>query len=66
MIFAYYLTLQDRVQEAQAIIAGLKEEDYNKHEIQYDYIKCYLDMSLNYPNFSDSRALVKKYANYPV
>jgi hypothetical protein len=66
LVFAYYLILQDRVSEAQALLQGVSEEDYRQHEIQYDYVRCFLDMSLNCPNFTDSRALVKKYEHYPV
>lgn len=66
LVFAYYLILQDRILEAQAALKDLKEEDYHKHEIQFDYIRCFLDMSLNCPNFTDSRNLIKKYSNYPV
>lgn len=29
-------------------------------------MKCFLDMSLNSPNFTDARQIAKKYQNYPL
>ena len=29
-------------------------------------MKCFLDLSLNAPNFSDAREIIKKYKNYPL
>jgi hypothetical protein len=29
-------------------------------------MKCFLDMSLNSPNFTDARDIAKKYQNYPL
>lgn len=39
---------------------------YQDHEIQFDYMRCYLDMSLNTVNFTDARTLAKKYEGYEV
>lgn len=63
---SYYLILQDRVPEAQELIKSLNEKEYLENEIQFDYIRCYIDMSLNYPNFSSARKIVNKYTNYPL
>lgn len=54
------------MQEAQELIKSLDEKEYSENEIQFDYIRCYIDMSLNYPNFSDARKIVNKYTNYPL
>ena len=53
--FAYYLILQDRLREAQEIVNVLKDKYHSKHEIQIDYMVCFLDMSLNTHNFSAAR-----------
>ena len=44
---------------------GRQQIGLPKHELQLDYIRCFLDMSPNCPNFTNSRLLVRKYANYP-
>lgn len=41
-------------------------EHLKAHEIQFDYMKCFLDLSLNAPNFNIAREIVKKYDGYPV
>jgi hypothetical protein len=52
--FAYYLILQDRLREAQDIIEQILKQYPKQHEIQVDYMRCFLDMSLNTHNFSDA------------
>ena len=37
-----------------------------RHQIQVDYMKCFLDMSLNTHNFSVAREIIAKYKDYPV
>jgi hypothetical protein len=63
---AYYLILQDRLREAQEIIEYVIGKYPKQHEIQVDYMRCFLDMSLNTHNFASAREIVKKYEGYPV
>ena len=64
--FAYYLILQDRLREAQEVIQSILVDYPNKHVIQVDYMRCFLDISLNTHNFADAREILKKYEGYPV
>ena len=59
--FAYYLILQDRLREAQEVVQSILVHYPKKHEIQVDYMRCFLDISLNTHNFSDAREIIKKY-----
>lgn len=58
--------MQDRLIFAQSIIDNTPKEMYSEHEVQFDYMRCYLDMSLNTLNFTVSRTIAKKYQNYDV
>lgn len=64
--FAYYLILQDRLREAQDLLNLMILQYPNEHEIQVDYMRCFLDMSLNTHNFSEARKIILKYKDYPV
>lgn len=68
LALAYYLTLHDRIKDAEKIYEKLKKDPSNSEEgsIQTDYMSCYLDMYLGYPNFATARALAEKYKNYPI
>jgi hypothetical protein len=54
------------LRDANEIIRHLSPEQLKAHEIQFDYMKCFLDLSLNAPNFNIAREIVKKYDKYPV
>jgi hypothetical protein len=64
--YCYYLILQDRLRDANEIIKNLTPEQSKAHEIQFDYMRCFLDLSLNAPNFNIARETVKRYDGYPV
>ena len=68
IVLAYYLLLQDRIDEsivifkridAKAVIPGM-------FRLQYDYCAAYLDFYEGYPNFKVARAICQQYLNYPV
>jgi hypothetical protein len=60
---AYYLLLQDRVDEAIAFFDSLRREDLHE-ALQYDYLKLYVDFYRG--AVDDARAIVDQYANHPV
>ena len=64
--YCYYLILQDRLREAYEILNRLTPDQRKAFEIQYDYMVCFLDLSLNAPNFTVARQITKKYENYPL
>lgn len=66
MAFAYYLLLQDRLKESEELLNIVQEKYPKEHEIQVDYMQCFLDMSLNTQNFSKARKILLKYKDYPV
>src|SRR5438477_9704072 len=59
----YYLTLQDRIEEALATFATVNPERLATR-MQYDYCAAYLQMSGDEP--LRARSLVAKYATCPV
>lgn len=63
LIAAYYLILQDRVEEATAAFARVRR-DAVPAQLQYDYFACYLDL------FSDeharARTIATPYLDHPV
>lgn len=60
------MLLQDRVDEATKLIKVLTEKEIKNHQIQFDYIQCFIDMYEGYPNFSIARKISEKYLNFPV
>lgn len=65
----YYLILQDRIDEAVRVFKKINCFEISKFsslEIQYDYVNAYLDFSMGYPDFAVSRALCKKYKEFPL
>lgn len=64
--FIYYLLLQDRIDEAFNVLTQIEEKDKADHQLQFDYIECFIDMYKGYPSFSKSRKIAEKYVNYPV
>lgn len=66
MAFIYYLLLQDRIDEAQSLLSQIDEPARTEHELQFDYIECFIDMYKGYPTFSKARKISEKYLNYPV
>ena len=68
---AYYLILQDRMEEAFNMYKKIKKEeitdDKNKsYIIQYDYITAYLDFCFGYPDFSLAKSICNKYKDFPL
>ena len=37
-----------------------------QHQLQLDYIKCYIDMYKGYPSFGQARSIAARYLDYPV
>jgi hypothetical protein len=74
LMFVNYLLMQERVTEAVAEFNKIKDSDLNdthgQAQIQYDYIKAYLDFFIcgksGSLEFKDARSIVGKYVNYPV
>lgn len=64
--FIYYLLLQDRIDEAFNLLMHLDESLKDQHQLQFDYIECFIDMYKGYPSFAKSRTIAKKYVDYPV
>lgn len=64
--FVYYLILQDRLREAQLLLNNVLEKYPNANQIQTDYMRCFLDMSLNTHNFAEARSILAKYKDYPI
>lgn len=63
---AYYLILQDRLQEAQEILELLTEPEKLLCELQLNYIRCFLDVGLNGENCEIARKIAPRYADYPI
>lgn len=70
LTLAYYLILQDRVPEADAVFKRITPAGATPGcefpQLQYDYMCCFLDMHAGYPNFVKARELSGKYREYPV
>jgi hypothetical protein len=74
LMFVNYLLMQERVTEAVEEFKKIRNEDLNDShgdaQIQYDYIKAYLDFFIcgktGSLEFKDARSIVGKYSNYPV
>jgi hypothetical protein len=64
--FAYFLILQDRFKEAENLIKSLSESQYNAHELQFDYMRCFLELSLKTVGFDEARQILDKYIDYPI
>ncbi len=60
---AYYLLLQDRVDEAVDALARVKRDNVPT-KIQYDYCAAYLEMFTDDPR--KARSIAAQYANHPV
>ena len=68
---AYYLILQDRMEEAMDIFSQIKKEEINDSQnknylIQYNYIYAYLDFCFGYPEFKIAKSICDKYKNFPL
>jgi hypothetical protein len=60
---AYYLLLQDRIEEAMAAFAQVNADKVTT-KLQYDYCAAYLDLYSDEPR--NVRVIAGKYANHPV
>lgn len=72
LMFVNYLLMQERVSEAVIEfkkIEGLSDM-FGEAQIQYDYIKAYLDFyecgKVGSRDFKEARSIVTKYSGYPV
>ena len=68
---AYYLILQDRMNEAMNIFKKIKAEEvddnkYKNYKIQYDYLYAYLDFCFGYPDFKIAKSICDKYKEFPL
>lgn len=77
LIFAYYLLLQERVDdacgwigkcEAIEVVGGSvgAEGSLGYYEVQYDYLKAYFDMYNGYPGFEVARGLCDKHIGHSI
>lgn len=72
LMFVNYLLMQERITEAVTEFGKIKldADVYGEARIQYDYIKAYLDFYVcgksGSLDFTDARAIVTQYQNYPV
>jgi hypothetical protein len=68
VILTAYLVLQDRIEEA---LVKLKEIDAAKVEqdstllVQFEYLRAYLSMYFDHPNYEIAKATAQKYADFP-
>ena len=37
-----------------------------EHQLQFDYIECFIDMYKGYPTFAKARKIAQKYVDYSV
>ena len=68
---AYYLILQDRMDEAFDVFKRIKKEDvekdkYKNYKIQYDYLNAYLDFCFGFPEFKIAKSICDKYKDFPL
>ena len=67
---AYYLLLQDRIDEAIKLFQNIDrdaiKEEGNECRLQYDYFAAYLDFYTGYPDFRVARSICEDYLDYPV
>ena len=68
---AYYLILQDRMDDAFEVFKKIKPEDVEKsdsknYKIQYDYLYAYLDFCFGYPEFKIAKSICNKYKEFPL
>ena len=68
---AYYLILQDRMDEAFDVFKKIKKEEvdnnkYKNYKIQYDYLNAYLDFCFGYPEFTIAKSICDKYKDFPL
>ena len=66
IVFAYYLLLQDRTDEAIEVIKNIKNPDSVNFEVQLDYMRAYFDMYTGLPEFKVARELCEKNIAYPI
>ena len=70
MCFAYFLLLQDRINEAIEIFQQVKRDEIiadGSLELQYDYMSAYLDFYIGGDtNYSIARGIAEKYKDYPI
>ncbi len=65
MTVTYYMLLQDRVEDGMGWFAQVKREKLST-QIQYDYLRCYLDFYTDTHAIARGIAADPKYAAYPV
>ena len=67
LALVYYLLLQDRIDEAENYYrTRVTKLERDQHQLQTDYIECFIGMYKEYPTFNTAKSIVKRYANYPV
>ena len=66
LAFAYYLLLQDRIEECTSVFKSLSKGEKAEHQLQTDYLECYLSICQDYPNFATAERLSAQYKDYPV
>ncbi|KRW99096.1 hypothetical protein PPERSA_07349 [Pseudocohnilembus persalinus] len=67
LVWAYYLLLQERIEESINIFNKIQRNQNNCSQLQYDYMAAYLDIYQGKEsNFKVAREIAKKYDNYPI
>lgn len=65
----YYLILQDRVEDALLVFDKINLNEFNNNhswQIQYDYIRAYLEFSKGEGDFKIAKEICTKYKNFPI
>ena len=68
VVFLAYLVLQDRISDAQEQLGKIKfDEIYarGRSTLQLDYLRAYLSMYKEAPEFPTAREMAKKYQHFP-
>jgi hypothetical protein len=68
IILTSYLILQDRIQDALVHIKAINEQkvlESNTMVVQYEYIKAYLSIYTDQPEYAIARAAATKYRDFP-
>ena len=67
LVMTCYLILQDRIQDALDVFSEMKDADYGEERlltVQFDYLKAYLSLYTESPEFATAREISRKYVGY--
>jgi hypothetical protein len=66
LLFANYLIVQDRFDEAAAIVKKANQGGEAQTQIQRDYLLAYMDFVRGYPDFTQAKAICAEYLAHPL